>query len=52
MTLLESRAMRCVIWPAALVALAAAGCHKKTQDGLPPAAEWPNAQGGGSAPSS
>jgi hypothetical protein len=42
--------MRCVIWAAALGALAAAGCHKKSQDGLPPASEWQNAQGEGSAP--
>ena len=41
--------MRCVIWGAALGALAAAGCHKKSQDGLPPASEWQNAQGAGSA---
>lgn len=42
--------MRCVIWAAALGALAAAGCHKKSQDGLPPVAAWQNAQGEGSAP--
>jgi hypothetical protein len=42
--------MRCVIWAAAAGALAAAGCSKKSQDGLPPASEWQGAQGEGSAP--
>ncbi len=37
--------MRCLIWAAAVGALAAAGCHKKSQDGLPPASEWLTAQG-------
>jgi hypothetical protein len=33
--------MRCAIWAACVVA--AAGCSKKTQDGLPPATEWQTA---------
>jgi hypothetical protein len=33
--------MRCAIW-AAVVGVLAAGCNKKTQDGLPPASEWQN----------
>ena len=37
--------MRCVIWAAAVGALAAAGCRKKSQDGLPPTSEWQTAQG-------
>jgi hypothetical protein len=41
--------MRCVIWAAAVGALAAAGCSKKSQDGLPPASEWQTAREG-SAP--
>jgi hypothetical protein len=49
MTLLESSAMRCVIWAAAVGVLAAAGCRKKTQDGLPRASEWQTAPGEGSA---
>lgn len=36
--------MRCVIWAAAIGALAAAGCNKKSQAGLPPASEWQTAQ--------
>ena len=50
MTLLESPAMRCVIWAVAAGALAAAGCHKKSQGGLPPSSEWQTAQAAGSAP--
>jgi len=42
MSLLDSTAMRCAIWAAAVGALAAASCSKKTQDGLPPASEWQN----------
>jgi hypothetical protein len=42
--------MRCVIWAAALGVLAAAGCSKKSQDGLPPTSEWQTARGQGSAP--
>ncbi|HEX3764643.1 MAG TPA: hypothetical protein VHW23_38375 [Kofleriaceae bacterium] len=34
--------MRYAIWAAAVGVLAAAGCSKKTQDGLPPANEWQN----------
>ena len=41
--------MRCVIWAAALGVLAA-GCSKKSQDGLPPTSEWQSARGQGSAP--
>ena len=33
--------MRCAIWAACVVT--AAGCSKKTQDGLPPATEWQTA---------
>jgi hypothetical protein len=41
MTLLQYRAMRCALSVAcALGVLAAAGCSKKNQDGLPPATEW------------
>ena len=41
MTLLQYAPMRCVpLVACALVALVAAGCSKKTQDGLPPATEW------------
>jgi hypothetical protein len=35
--------MRCAIWAACVVT--AAGCSKKTQDGLPPATEWQTAPG-------
>jgi hypothetical protein len=41
--------MRCAIWAAALGVLAA-GCSKKSQDGLPPASEWQKAPGAASAP--
>jgi hypothetical protein len=41
--------MRCVIWAAAVGVLAAVGCSKKSQDGLPPASEWQTAREG-SAP--
>lgn len=49
MTLLQSLAMRCAIWAAALGILAA-GCSKKNQDGLPPASQWQKAPGAASAP--
>jgi hypothetical protein len=51
MTLLQSLAMRCAIWAAALGILAA-GCSKKNQDGLPPASQWQKAPGAASAPAS
>lgn len=41
--------MRCAIWAAAVGVLAVAGCSKKSQDGLPPAAEWQTAPAGSSA---
>ncbi len=43
--------MRCAIWAAAVGVLAAAGCSKKSQDGLPPASEWQSAPAAASAPS-
>jgi hypothetical protein len=42
--------MRCAIWAAAVGVLAAAGCSKKSQDGLPPATEWQTAPAESSAP--
>jgi hypothetical protein len=42
--------MRCAIWAAAVGVLAAAGCSKKSQDGLPPASEWQAAREEGSTP--
>jgi len=52
MSLLEYRAMRCVVFAAlGLGVLAAAGCAKKTQDGLPPATEWATSQTGEAVPS-
>jgi hypothetical protein len=51
MTLLDYPAMRCAIWAAAVGVLAAVGCSKKSQDGLPPASEWQTARDG-SAPAS
>ena len=49
MTLLDYPAMRCAIWAAAVGVLAAVGCSKKSQDGLPPASEWQTVREG-SAP--
>ncbi|HEX8107332.1 MAG TPA: hypothetical protein VF516_06355 [Kofleriaceae bacterium] len=43
--------MRCAIWAAAVGVLTAAGCSKKSQDGLPPASEWQSAPAAASAPS-
>jgi hypothetical protein len=45
MTLLELAAMRCAILAACAGVLAATGCNKKTQDGLPPATEWQTSPG-------
>ncbi len=42
--------MRYAIWAAAVGVLAAAGCSKKSQDGLPPASEWQSAPQAASAP--
>jgi len=45
MTLLQYGPMRCLILVACgFGVLAGAGCHKKTQDGLPPATEWQTSQ--------
>jgi hypothetical protein len=49
MTLLQSLAMRCAIWAAALGILAG-GCSKKSQDGLAPASQWQKSPGAASAP--
>jgi len=46
MTLLQYGPMRCLILAACgFGALAGAGCHKKSQDGLPPATEWQTSTG-------
>lgn len=46
MTLLHYGPMRCLIWAACgFGVLAGAGCHKKSQDGLPPATEWQTSTG-------
>jgi hypothetical protein len=42
--------MRCAIWAAAVGVLAAAGCSKKSQGGLPPATEWQTAPAESNAP--
>jgi hypothetical protein len=42
--------MRCAIWASWVGVLAAAGCSKKTQDGLPPATEWQTESSGAGQP--